>query len=456
MEKKKFKLAVPDMLVLITIMIAVMCVLTWVIPAGSFEKDGSKIIAGTFQITESNPATLWDFFNSFGAGMSKGASTIFLSLIIGGAFGVLIDTGTIHAMLHAVVRMTKGNYVTILACISILMSLFGALGVGLNVQLAFAPIMVLLCTQLGLDGILVGATCYMAANIGFTASPINPLTVVLGQNIAEITPMSGILERAVCWVLFTGFMVWYIIHYANKIKKDPSKSFSGIYESIGEEDVSIENELKPMHIVNMLLLIATFAFYCYGSFTQNWQLGQLMTCMMILGIGAGIVGGMTPNQIASSFAAGAKTMTYTALMVGFASGINVIMSDANIIHSVIYYMCIPLAKLSSTVAAVGMFIVNFIFNFFVSSGSGQCYIVMPIMAPMADLLGVSRQVAVSAYQFGDGLCHFLLPHAGLMVGTLGIAKVSFSKWLKFIVPFVIVIACISSGFLVVMSLMGWS
>lgn len=454
--KKKFRLAMPDTLVLITIMITIMCILTWLIPAGNFDTDGSKIVAGSFHVVESNPATLWDFFNSFGAGMSKGASTIFLSLIIGGAFGVLVDTGTIHAMLNTVVRVTKGNYIAILTCVAIVMSLFGALGVGLNVQLAFAPIMVLLCSQLGLDGILVGATCYMAADIGFSSSPINPLTVVLGQTIAEITPMSGLLERSISWVIFTGLLVWYMLHYANKIRKDPSKSLTGVYERAADESSAQQVQLKPAHVINLILLVAVFAFYCYGSFSKGWQLSQLMACMMILAIGAGVVGGMNPNEIAVSFTKGAKTMTYTALMVGFASGINVVMSDANIIHSVIYYLCIPLEGLSSAAAAVGMFLVNFVFNFFVSSGSGQCYIVMPIMAPMSDLLHVSRQIAVSAYQFGDGLCNLLLPQAGLLVGTLGIAKVPFSKWLKFIVPFVLIMIVTSSAFLVVMSMIGWT
>ena len=455
-ENKKYMFAIPDTLVLIIALIGVVCVLTWLIPAGQFDMDGNKIIAGSYHTVESDPATLWDFFNSFGAGMSKGSSTIFLSLIIGGAFGVLIDTGTIHALLNAVIRITKGNYIAILAFITIAMSLFGALGVGLNVQLAFAPIVMLLCSELGLDGILVGAVCYMAADIGFTASPINPMTVVLGQTIAGLTPMSGLVERSICWMIFTVITVCYISCYAIRIRKNASKSLTGVYAHSDDQIPAQHTKLKTTHIINFSLLIAAFSVYCYGSFMKGWQLSQLMACMMALAISVGIVGGLTPNEASRSFVEGAKSMTNTALMIGFASGISTIMNDANIIHSVIHSLCFPLQKLSSATAAIGMFLVNFIFSFFVTSGSGQCYITIPIMVPMSDLLGISRQIAVSAFQFGDGLCNLLLPQSGLLVGTLVIAKVPFSKWLKFAVPFVLIMSVAASGFLTVMCVLGWT
>ena len=453
--RKKFTFSMPDTLVIIAVLIAVMCILTWLIPAGTFETDGNTIVAGTYQEVESNPATLWDFFGAFGAGMSRGASTIFMTLLIGGAFGVLIDTGTVHALLNAIVRLTRGNYVTILLCFTLMMSIFGVFGVGLNVQLAFAPIMLMVCSQLGLDGILVGATCYLAACTGAAASPINPLSVVLGQTIAGLAPMSGLLERTVLWVIVTVLMLWYVVRYARKIKLDPSKSLCGAYTQ-AEGDTKTGNELKASHIINAVLLVGVFAVYCYGSYNYNWQLSQLMTCMMILGICSGLIGGMNPNQISKSFTNGAKGMISAALMIGFASGINVIMSDANIIHSVIYYLCLPLEHLSSAAASVGMYIVNFIFNVFVTSGSGQCYIVMPILAPVADLLGVSRQIAVTAFQYGSGFCDLLCPHAGLLIGTLGIARVPFTKWVKFAVPYCLIMSVVVCIFLVIMNMIGWA
>ncbi|MEL7568620.1 MAG: Na+/H+ antiporter NhaC family protein [Dehalobacterium sp.] len=460
-EKKKF--VMPDTYVIIIILIIFMVAMTYIIPAGTYDyaKDGKTIIADSFHFVDRNPAGLSDFLNSFFKGMQQGASTIFLVFLIGGAFQILTDTGTIDAVLSLTVQKTKSNYVLIFPAIIVVMSVLGALGVGNNVALAFAPILIILCRKLRLDPIVVVGAMYLASNTGFSTSPMNPFTVLLGQDISGIPQMSGMFPRSIMWVIFTSVVIWWILRYCKRILANPSKSYMGIYEldpNDAEEDKAMHGlvKMKLSHIINLLILIGVFVVYAYGGIKFNWGLSTLGAAMMVLAFSTGIIGRLGANQMAKSFIKGAQVMVYSALLIGFASAINVIMSDANIIHSVIYYLTLPLVKLPTAIAAVGMFISNFLFNFFVCSGSGQCYVVMPICAPAADVLHFSRQVAVSAYQLGDGLCNSLIPTSGLLMGTLGIAKVPYDKWLKFAFPVTMILAGISAVFLIIMTLLGWS
>lgn len=460
-SKKKF--VMPDTYVLVIFILLFMVAMTYVIPAGTYDyAEGSKaIVPDSFHFVDSKPATVSDFLNSFFNGMQKGSTTIFLVFLIGGAFQILTDTGTIDAVLSYTVQKTKGDYRLIIPAVCIVMSILGALGVGNNVALAFCPVIIILCRKLKLDALVVAGTMYFASNSGFTTSPMNPFTVLLAQNLSGVTQMSGLLARSAMWVIFTAITVWWILKYCNKILKDPDKSYMEIYEQAPgdieeNESMNVLIKMKTSHVINLIVLIAIFAVYAYGGIKYNWDLPALGAAMMVLAFVSGIVGGLGADNMAQSFVKGAQTMVYSALLIGFASAINVIMTDSSIIHTVIYYMTLPLIKLPAALATIGMFIVTTLFNFFISSGSGQCYIVMPILAPAADVLGFSRQVAVSAFQLGDGLGNALVPTSGLLMGTLGIAKVPFDKWLKFAIPASAVLALVSAVFLILMTLIGWS
>lgn len=455
---KTKKIAMPDTYVLIVMLIIIMCIMTYIIPSGKYDfVEGTKmVVPGSYHSVEQNPAGIGDFLGSFLAGMKNGSTTIFIVFLIGGAFQILMDTGSVDAMLALALRKAKGNYGIIIGSIFVVMSILGMLGVGNNVALAFIPIMVMLCTKLRLDSIVVVAIMYFASNLGFSGSPMNPFTVLLAQDISDVQQMSGFLPRCIMWLVFTSIGVVWTVKYCNKIIEHPEKSITGIYEKKGEELNTDVMEVKPVHIICMLILVAVFAVYAYGGIKFNWDISVLGSAMVVLAFLCGIAGKMSPDQMAKSFVEGAKTMVYSALLIGFASGINVIMTNANIIHSIIYYLTLPLLSLPKIFASVGMFIVNFLFNFFVSSGSGQCYVVMPLMAPAADVLGLTRQVAISAFQYGDGLCNVVIPTSGLLMGSLGAAKVPFDKWLKFSAPVTFLAAIAASAFIIVMTMIGWA
>lgn len=460
--KKGFQM--PGIYVILTVMILVMIVLTHILPAGSFDfaEDGKTIIPGTYHAVESNPAGVMDFFNSFYNGMSRGAGTIFLIFMIGGAFKILEDTGTIRAAIAWLIRKTNGNYMVILPVIGIMMAALGSVGAGNNIALAFAPIMIMVCKKLGLDPIVAVAAMYIPSSTGTVSSPIEPFNTLLAQDIAGLPQMSGALVRLVMWVIFVSLAIWYIVRYADRIHKDPSKSIVGCYQDSGEDenqDAALEqiaDRLTVRHILCLIVLFSVFVVYAYGTIEFGWGISQLGACMMILAFAAGIIGGMSPDQMEKSFTAGAKTMTYSALLVGFASAISVILTNANIIHTVIYYISLPLSALPAPLSAVGMFFVNLLLNLFISSSSGQCYVIMPLMAPLADVVGVTRQVAVSAYCFGEAIGNPLFPTAALIMGICGISEVNYDKWLKFAVPLTVLLSVVGSVFLMGAQLLGWS
>lgn len=453
---KKKKLEVPHTYVILFVLIIITCILTYVIPGGTYQtlKDGT-IDANSFTFIENKPASLSDFLNSFMAGMGSASSTIFVCLFIGGAFQIIMDTGSIDAILATTIRKTKGNYSLIFPAVMVVMAVLGALGVGNNVALAFVPILIVLAHKLRLDAISIAAVLYISSNTGFTTSPMNPFTVLLAQNIAGIPLMSGIAVRSISFIIFDAFGIWYTLQYCNKIRKDPSKSLVGIYEMEGDEANELK-KLKPIHVINFIILLTVFVVYAYGGIKLGWGISQLGSCMIVLGIVAGLVSRMSLNKMCESFTKGAKTMLGASLVIGFASTISVIMTQAKIIHSIVYFITLPLIFLPKYLTAIGMYIVNFLIAIPISSGSGQAYVVMPLMAPAADILGVSRQIAISAYQFADGFANFITPTNGLMMGTIALAGVPYDKWLKFIGKYLLYVSILCCIFLFIATLLGWS
>lgn len=444
-KKQKKHFEVPGTYVILTALIVLMILLTYILPAGTYDfaEDGKTVIPGTYHHVESNPAGIMDFFNCFFKGMSKGSGTIFLIFMIGGAFKMLEDTGTIKA------------------AIGIMMAALGSVGAGNNIALAFAPIMIMVCKKLKLDPIVAVAAMYIPSSTGTVSSPIEPFNTLIGQEIAGLPQMSGAGVRLITWIIFVAVAIGYIVRYANRISKDPSKSIVGCYsddEEVGNQDAAlaeVADKLTVRHVLCLIVLLAVFVVYAYGTIKYTWGISQLGACMMILAFASGIIGGMTPDQMEKSFAAGAKTMTYSALLVGFANALSVIMTDANIMHTVINAISIPLGALPAALSAVGMFIVNLLMNIFISSSSGQAYVIMPLMAPLADVVGVTRQVAVSAYCFGEAIGNPLFPTAALIMGICGIAGVKYDKWLKFVVPLTGILGGLAVVFLVVTQTLGW-
>ncbi|MBZ0114756.1 MAG: TIGR00366 family protein, partial [Thermoanaerobaculia bacterium] len=270
--------------------------------------------------------------------------------------------------------------------------------------------------------------------VGYGAAAMNPFTVMIAQEVAQLQPGSGMGYRVLLSVVFFAVGFHHLWRYASKVKADPKASLVA--------DIEVPESLKPRpspnltrtHGAVLAILILAIVGLVVGIKLWEWYLGPMGAVFLALSIIMGIVAKMGPSEIARQFGIGATELTTTALLVGFARTIKVVLDDGQVIDTIIHGIAQPLQAMGGTFAAVGMFFVQSIINFFIPSGSGQAYVTMPLMAPLADLVGIPRQVAVLAFQFGDGFTNIMIPTSAVLVGMLTIAGVPFDRWLRFILP----------------------
>lgn len=299
-----------------------------------------------------------------------------------------------------------------------------------------------------LDRISAMAFLYLGTYAGFNSSFMAASSVQIAQEMAGLPLLSGMGFRMVVTAAIVLVTIVYVMRYSLKVSKDPSKSIMPPSEYPFENNISteVEDKFTARDVIIIALVFGGLAVYVYGCIKYAWGYDYMAAVMMITCIAAGFVGGLNADQIAKSFINGVKKMVYAGFLIGLASAISVIITQGQIIHTIIYYVSMPLVLLPKTIAAVFMFIVNLIFNFFVSSASGQAAIVMPLMVPMSDILEIPRQVAVLAFQYGDGFSNCIIPTSGVLMAALGVARVPFEKWLKFMLPLFliwVIIGCIA-------------
>ena len=372
-------------------------------------------------------------------------------LVVGGAFGIVLRTGAIESGIMRVIALTNGREILLIPILVVLFSLGGAVfGMG-EEAIPFVMILVPMFIAMGYDAV-VGIMCsYVSTQIGFGSSWMNPFSVGVAQGIAGIDVFSGAGFRMVMWVVFTALGCGMTMFYASKVKKTPTISvayesdqyFRDQNEKTGDDD---GHDFGIGHILVLLTLAATVIWVIWGVMVKGYYMAEIATQFFIMGIVSGVIGvvfhlnNMKLNDIASSFKDGAKDLIGAALVVAMAQGIMQVLGVSDptrptVINTVMYGISQALSGLSGAFAAVLMYLFQSVFNFFVVSGSGQAAITMPIMAPLADLLGVSRQTSVLAFQLGDAFTNLIVPTSGCLIGSLAIAKIEWSKWIKFMWKF---------------------
>lgn len=436
--KKKFNM--PDTYVLIVLFVVLAAVLTYVLPAGEYlsnfdEGTGQTVVdASSYHAVEASPINLLEALMAIPQGMMQSGSIIFLVFIIGGAFEVINDTGALAAAIGALTKKFGHRDYLVVPIIMSIMAVLGALGIVIVSVIALIPLGLILARKLRVDPIAGVAIMYLGAYSGFTTSPIYPGTLQLAQSIAQLEPLSGFAFRVVMCVVITVISTLFTMAYVRKVQASPNSAIMATADWNSNQE---NEELVPftaVHAVVLVILLAVFAIYAYGAFYWSWGNDHMAAMLLLAAILSGLVTRTSVNQVAHSFINGCKDMVYGALIIGFANGISIILTDGKIIHTVIYYISQPLVMLPSVISANFMLLINLVFNFFVPSGSGQAAVVMPLMAPMSDVVGVSRQIAVLAYQWGDGFSNIIVPTSGVLMGVLGVAKIPFDKWLKYVWP----------------------
>jgi uncharacterized ion transporter superfamily protein YfcC len=358
----------------------------------------------------------------------------------GGVFIALQATGAIDAGLSKAIFAVRGRETLMIPFIMFLFSLMGAtMGMSEEV-IVFVPIGVALARAVGYDDIVAVAMLSTGAAIGFSSGMANPFTVGVAQSIAELPLFSGFGFRLIGYALLYVSAVFYTLRYAKKIKLDPAQSYMyGVEQQGGGDARSLENiTLTKRHILVLLNIAAFLAYMLYGVMMLDYYIMELATIFFAMGIIGGLLGGLSPSDIARAFVRGCADVTFGALAVGVSRGILITMQNGQIIDTIIHYLAELVARVPRGISAVAMFLVQSVINFFIPSGSGQAATTMPIMTPLADVIGLTRQTAVMAFHYGDGFSNSIIPTSAGLMGVLAMAKVPYEKWVKFIWPLMVI------------------
>jgi uncharacterized ion transporter superfamily protein YfcC len=299
--------------------------------------------------------------------------------------------------------------------------------------LVFLMITIPLARSLGWDPIVGAAIPFIGSGVGFAGAAFNPFTVGIAQGLSELPLFSGWEFRMLVWATFTLIAILFVMRYAARVERDPRNSLlHGTKSSATAGEGIAEKPLTGRRKGVLLLFVATIVLLIYGVNTWDWYIIEIAGLFTAMGVAAAIVGGVHPDRAAKEYAQGARDMVGAALLIGLSKSVLIVMQEGHIVDTVLFSLSNSISGLPAALSVQVMLVVQFCLNFFVPSGSGQAALTMPIMAPLADLLHVPRQAAVLAYQFGDGLCNFIIPTSGVTMGILAIAGIPFGTWLRWI------------------------
>ncbi len=433
---------------------------------GSGERKGIKLFEKDGEI---------GFLNYMFEGLVKGdkwgsaVGVVAFILVVGGAFGIILRTGAVESGIENIISKTQGKEIAIIPILFLLFSLGGAVfGMG-EEAIPFAMIIVPLIIAMGYDAVVGVMITYVATQIGFATSWMNPFSVAIAQGIAGIPIMSAAGYRIFMYIVFNVVSIVFIMLYAKKIKKNPKLSVAYESDEYYRKSFNSEKSTKPEfnlgHGLVMLTVLFGIIWIIWGVTKHGYYIPEIATIFFTMGLVSGIIGvvfklnDMRVNDIADSFRNGASDLVGAALVVGMAQGIVLVLGDSSpftdsVLNTVLYGMSKALKGLPTALTAWFMYIFQSIFNFFVVSGSGQAAITMPLMAPLADIVGVSKQIAVLAFQLGDGLTNLIVPTSGCLMGVLGVAKLDWNKWAKFQIKFQLLLFILGSIFVIGGALIG--
>lgn len=436
-KKKGFKM--PHTFVILIVIILIATVLTWVIPSGEYARiedpiSGRKIVDATsFAYVDNVRVSPIQLPMLIIEAFSANADLITLILLSGAAIHMLTATGALQALIAAIVRRFSGK---VSVFIPLLMLVFALICTtqGVNTFIAFAPITVMLALSLGLDSIVGVGIILLGGAIGFATGTLNVSTTLVAQKIAELPNYSGIGYRWVCFAVYYVITCFLLVRYAKKIQKNPE--LSPMYDLDKNSEFKNANldefgTLDTRKILCIIALVIALVAIVYGCINLDWDFAEQSAIFLVLSIAVGILGGFDANKICAEFMNGTKKMLSAAFIIMFARAIGSVLSAGVITDTIVHAMAVVLTGLPAALLGVGMLIANTLINVVLTSGSGQAAAVMPIMIPLSDLLGVTRQTCILSFNFGDGFCNYILPTSTALMGILGAADVPYDRWMRF-------------------------
>lgn len=456
------KLRMPHTLTLLFFMMVAALVATWVVPQGSFDTEVTEtgreaVVPGTFEVAaERELLNPWELFRAVPRAFSDAQDIIFFLFIIGGVLAIIRATGAIDALLGRLLeRFGRRPGALIFSVIFVFALASSAMGASAE-YIPFVLILAALCRDLKMDTMTAVGMIVAGYGIGYGVAAFNPYTVVIAQGIAEVPTYSGWEVRMGLLLPFVFVGFHHVWRYSRKVQADPTASL--VYDveppDLGEPDRGYP-AMNLGHVAILAGFVLALGIAVWGIATRGWYLIELGAAFLVLGVLAAAIGRIGPSATGKQFVKGAAELTETALLVGVARGIALVMEDGQILHTIVHGMSLPLSYVGPELSAVGMLLMQSVLNFFIPSGSGQAFVTMPLMAPLGDLVEVSRQVSVLAYQFGDGFANMIVPTNAVLMGILGMAAIPYDRWFRFCLPLllkliaaaaVVMVAAVALGF----------
>ncbi len=455
----------PDTTLIIFGIIVGAAVLTWVLPPGAYERTemfvegvGTRQVAvpGSFRYVESETRGVFARL-THSAGMvvkapilgftdPEAVPIIAFVLLIGGAFAVLQQTRAVDAALRALVRASQRSRAIELLLLPLFMMLFSLGGATFGMAeetVPFVLIFVPLALALRYDSITGVAIPFVGSAAGFAAAFFNPFTVGVAQGIAGVAPFSGAGFRIGLWLAVTAVAIAFVMWHAHRVRRNPEKSPTYEIDQVKRrEGFQLQDLSAPMtrrHAVVLGVFFVGLVVLVWGVLPVDqgglgWYIVEIAALFVALGIVIGAIGGLGASGTASAFMEGIRQLAPTAVIIGLARGILVVLQDGQVIDTVLHGMATLLEGTSATGAALTMFAAQTVINFFIPSGSGQAALTMPLMAPLSDLVGVTRQTAVLAFQMGDGFTNMIIPTSAVLMGVLTLGGIPWPQWARWVLP----------------------
>ena len=439
----------PDSLVLLLACVFIAAALTHLVSAGEYERrqdpaTGRRVVVpGSFHNVPPHPVGFFETLVAVPQGMIDAGSVIFLVFLVGGAFNVVDRTGAFAHGIEWLAGRFRRRPQLIIPLVSVAFSTAGALEGMWEEIIALVPVLLLLARRVGFDPLTAIAMSLGAAGIGSTFGPVNPFSVGIAQRVAELPLLSGLWFRLVVMLLALAIWVWGTMRYAARVRVPPEDAAAGAAVSS-----------SPRYVVALTAVAACFAIYVYGAVRLDWGFNELSALFLAMGIVVGLIGGLRVSGTTDAFVDGFRSMAYAAMIIGVARAIFVVLDHGRIIDTLINSMVGPLVDLPKSLFAVGMAVVQTIIALPVPSSSGRAVLTLPILVPLSDLLGVSRQVAVLAYQYGPGLVGQISPTDGALMAVLALAGIRYEAWLKFALPLCVALFVLSLAAILVAVAIG--
>ena len=455
------KTRIPHTYVLLFGLMIIAAAATWVIPAGSYDrviKDGRELIdPESYRPADGKPAGIPGILMAFPKAMAEVADIIFYIFIIGGAFGVLNQTGAIQSGIHSLVRRLGGKRTLLLIVLTLVFAVGGG-SIGIAEEtLVFLPALLLLARSLGYDSLVAGGIALVGANAGFASAFMNPFTVGVAQGIVGLPLFSGLEFRLVLWTIMATVTILFMVRYASKVKARPEISlmYDLDQKRAPVEAAGDQQKFTGRHSAVLIVALLALVLLAIGALRWHWGIRELSALFFGLAVVAGPVGRLSLDETAKSFIKGAADLTYAGLVVGLARSILVIMRDAQVMDTLTHALAATIRHWPSSISAIGIYIIQNLLHFFVPSGSGQAAVSMPILAPLGDLLGITRQTNVLAYQLGNGLTNVFIPTQGYFMAALGILGIPWSKWVRWLLPLLFIWFVIGCAAVLIAQAIHW-